>query len=468
MRKFTRAATLTGVSMVALGGLLAGVAGAQGSSYKAQATADALKIELLGQRITASGAIANVDGLPHHAKAEAGETLVNDLSAGTATAEQTQGQPSATSPCEGGQLAPIRNAVTGVPGVARLDITCGTATAAVTDTGSAARGVGAEVVLEPSVSGLLSAVQLQDPAKGAAKSIEDAINPLVEGLTATPVGELVGDANATLKEVIEKVLTLKSTARIVVAPASADAVANADSVTATACGQGVRIELLPVDELGATNGLLPDDLKSGEPLVTITVGSAYASKTTSRNGGPVKGEAAAALATIHLASTPLVDALGLRDLIVGTTDSSTEGTPVDPIVAAGRCTTGLGGSAGDAGGTGGAGTDSGGTTLVVPVGSSQCILEGTPLAACVKAASASVDAEGNAAADGATISLFDGQVSLTTGRAEAGNTVTSEEARAGAPGSAPSLPRTGGTSDLAILGAGLMAAAIASRRLVWR
>lgn len=457
MRKITRAAVMAGVSMVAVGGLLAGVAGAQGVSYKAQARADALRIELLGHKLVTSGAVAAVNGLPHSASAEAAEALLDDLAAGKATAVHAQGKSSETSPCEGGELAAIRNAATGVPGVARLDITCGTATASATDTGSASRAVGAEVVLEPSVSGLLSAVQLQDPVKGVAETIEGAINPLVSQLTGNDVGDLVDHANATLQEVIEKVLTLKSTARIVVAPAFADTVATADCVTATAWAQGIRVELLPVDEVGDTNGLLPEELDAGEPLVTITIGQAHTSKSTPTNGGPVTGEAAAALATIHLASTPLVDALGLRGLVIGTpaVDTTTE--------AAGKgCGTGLRPPEYPQDET------EGGTTLVVPVGASQCILEDTPLAACVKVASAAVDAAGNATADAASVSLFDGQVSIATGSVVAGNGVTFEEARAGAPGSAPSLPRTGGASDLAVLGAGLLAVAFATRRLVWR
>lgn len=418
----TRRLAAIGLSLLATGALLAGTASAEptanASEYSGSARSDALTIKLFGQTLTTSAATAELH--PALAKASATQVLT-PLQQGSVTAETTKiGDTVTNKPekCSGSDL-------TALPGVQRLDITCGSATASLTAGGGTARGLGSEVVLEPSVSEVLSTLQLQQPLQQGTGQVLDALNPLVEGLTGTPIGNLVDATDKTVGDVLNKVLTLKSTARVVIAPALAEVTAEGDTLTAHARSQGIRIELLPLDGTNATNNLLPSDIAVGEPLVTITIGDAEATKTISRSGGPTKADSQGPLVTIELGTNALVTALGL---------------PSNKIEVAG------------------------GQSFCVPG------LVGTPLETCVSVASAGVDAQGNPYADSTSVQIFkgvNGGIDLATGRAGTGGEIT---APAGAPAAAEpagSLPRTGGNATLPIVGGALLALAVVTRRLAF-
>jgi hypothetical protein len=182
----------------------------------------------------------------------------------------------------------------------------------------------------------------------------------------------------------------------------------------------VRIELLPVDGAGATNNLLPGDLQVGEPLVTITIGNAEATKTVHRDGSaPTAADYKAALVTIHFGTNALTSALGLpsQDITVGD-------------------------------------------------GKSVCILP-QPLETCVTVASAGVDADGNPFADGASVQLFkgvNGGIDIATGRA---STDGATFAAASLPQPATDLPRTGGNATLPLIGGALLCLALVTRRMTF-
>jgi hypothetical protein len=423
MRTSRRLATL-GLSVLTAGALLAGTASAETSAdanaYGGTASADALTIKLFGQTLTTSAATAELR--PALAKATATEALTplqqGSLSAETTTVGDTKtAKPAA---CSGSDA-------TALPGVQRLDITCGSALASLTAGGGTARGLGAEVVLEPSVSDLLSTLQLQQPLQDGTGQVLDGLNPLVQGLTGTPIGKLVDAGDKTVADVLNKVLTLKSTARVVIAPALAEVTSEGDKVTAHARAQGIRIELLQAEGTSATNNLLPDDLKAGEPLITITIGNAEATKVISKSGGPGSSTSTGPLVTVAIGAHDLAAALGL---------------PSD--------------------------------TIEVKGGQSFCVpgLVGTPLETCVAVASAGVDAQGNAFADSTSVQLFkgvNGGIDLATGRASTGGAVTAAPAAAAPAAAAPAgqLPRTGGNATLPILGGALLALAFATRRLAF-
>lgn len=417
MRNSRRLATI-GVSIVATGALLGGTAAAQTSAaadaYGGTASSDALTISLFGQTITTSAATAELK--PLLAKATATEVLT-PLQQGTVSAELTTHGEKTEKPeaCSGSQL-------TAIPAINRFDITCGEARVRLAADGGSARGLGAEVVLEPSVANLLEALQLQEPVQGGANQLIEALNPLFEGLTGSPLGPVVEGATTTVQDLLNDVLTLQSTVRIVIAPALAEVNANATNVVSHARAQGVRIELLPVDGAGATNNLLPDDLEAGEPLITITIGEAVATKTVTRDGSAeAKADALGALVKVEFGTTALTTALGLPD-----------------------------------------------STIEVAGGRRFCIpgLEGTPLETCISVANAGVDANGNPFAEGVSIQLLkgiNGGIDLTTGRAASAGAATPVQA-AEAP--AGELPRTGGPATLPLVGGALLALAAAGRRLV--
>jgi hypothetical protein len=425
MRNSRRLATL-GLSVVAAGSLLAGTAAAQTAGAGATASqtggtaqANALTIKIAGQTITGSEAKALL-AIASLADAEGTQVLTPVLTSAPAHATVTQVGTSAVQKpesCNGSQL-------TAVPGIHRFDITCAQASASLTDGGGNARALGAELVVEPSISGVLDTLQLQGPAQQAVTQLRDALNPLIEGLTGTPIGELVTAADQTVQDLLDDVLSLTTTVRVVVAPALAEVNASGNTITSHAQAQGLRIELLPVDGVGATNNLLPDDLAAGKPLITITVGSADVRKTVTKDGSaPDKVDATAAVVTVTFGSPTLAQALGVSSTI----------------------------------------TIRGGQSLCVPG------LVGTPLETCINVASAGVDANGNPFADGVSIDLLkgvNGGVSLGTGRAVSGADFVA--ATVGAPADAVpgELPRTGGEATLPLLAGGLLTVALFTRRLL--
>jgi hypothetical protein len=278
------------------------------------------------------------------------------------------------------------------------------------------------------VADVLGTIQLQQPLQQGTGQLLDALNPLVEGLTGTPIGQLVDSTDQTVEDVLGKVLALKATARVVIAPALAEVTAAGDKVTAHARSQGIRIELLPADGAGATNNLLPGDLASNEPLVTITIGSAEATKVISKTGASEgTADSKAPLVTVSFGTNALVDALGLPS-----------------------------------------------NTIEVGGGQSFCIpgLVGTPLETCISVAAASVDANGNPTAGATTVQLFkgvNGGIDLATGRAASTGAAAQVAAPAAPAAAEPAgdLPRTGGNAMLPIIGGGLLALAAFTRRLAF-
>jgi hypothetical protein len=427
MRTSSRVAGI-GALVVLLGTLAGGPVSAQeaevdpanAEAFAATAKADALTISLFGQTITSSAVSAEVK--PDLATAAVTETVLGPINEPTpATALQPAGDAEATTEsCTGQEL-------TQVPGVTRFDVTCGVATARHGADDGAARALGAEVVLEPSVSQMLETLTIQDPATEGANALLDGLNEnLIQPLTGNPLGDLVESGAITVQQVINDVLQLQSTARVVVAPALAEVDVTACSVTATAKAQAIRVELLAADVAGSeTNGLLPEDLDAGEPLVVLTLGKAEQTKSIDRCGGDgtrdpddrpgeVVTTTVGALACLELASTALGAALGLP-----------EGE---------QCLEG---------------------------GQTACILEDTPLESCVSLAAATSDA----GADAGSIQLFkgvNGGVDIATGRAVVGGAAAPPATPVAAP--ALELPRTGGPAALPVLGGGLLAAAAVARR----
>ena len=419
MRKPTRLA-MASLSILATSALVSGSASAAtGDTYAAKASAEALTISIAGTTLTGSNAVAELSNLPL-ATASASELFLPIAEAKTHTA-QAQGADGSDVQKPEGPCHALEGAEA-LPGVVRLDVTCPEASAVIGGGLPSARALGAEVVLEPSVSEVLSTLGLQEQVvAGVDQVFADVLDPLVQAITGNPIGDLAEDAVATVQDVLTDTLTLNSTARIVVAPALAEVSATADTVVSSARSQGIRIELLPVNELGATNGLLPEDLGVGEPLITITVGDASVacSHTRGVDGGCHDAKHQASAATIEFGSTAITESLGIL-----------------------------------------------GESITVEPGVEQCILVGTPLETCVSVATSGVDADGNVYATATSLTLFKG---VNGGINVATSAVTAGAAGSTAPAAAlpaGDLPRTGGNDALPIIGAGLLALAVLGRRVV--
>lgn len=429
MRKPTRLAML-GLSVIATSALVGGTAGAQGAGagadqFGARADAEAMTISIAGTQLTGSKVTADLGHDPLSGAATASMLLVPGL----AESGLLEARADAANPA-GSTVAPeacLLDELEAIPGVARVDITCPEVTARLDGALPYARGLGAEVVLEPSVSAVLETLRLQDPVTdGVDQVFEQVLDPLVQALTGTPLADIVDVEGTvqTIQDLLTDTLSLNSTARIVVAPALAEVTSSAEVVTATSHSQGIRIELLPVNEHGATNGLLPDDLVPGEPLVTITVGEAKATQQYNRiTGQRLDPVSSASAVSIAFGSNAITDALGLS---------------AEPITVA--------------------------------PGIEQCILEGTPLETCVSVATTGVDADGNPYATSTSVSLFrglpTGGIDLATGGITSGSAGSLPAPATAAAPPAGDLPRTGGNDLLPVVGAGLLALAVLGRRIV--
>src|SRR5687768_12718548 len=221
MRKSTRLA-MVGLSVLATSAMVAGTASAQtgagAGSYGAQANAESLMISVAGTQLTGTKAVASLDnpGTAPTSKAMASLLLTPAFDSGAVEASaDTVKTSDANDP-----TACLANPLEAIPGIARLDVTCPEVSAAVTDGLPSARALGAQLVLEPSVSGVLDTLGLQEPVVDGVNTVfEDVLNPLVEALTGNPIGDLADDAVTTVQDVLNDTLTLNSTARVVVAPA---------------------------------------------------------------------------------------------------------------------------------------------------------------------------------------------------------------------------------------------------------
>ena len=411
MRKTQRIATL-GVAVIATGALFGGTAGAQANgTASGSATAEALTIRLFGTEITTSAATAEVGA--GKAQATAKQVLTPaftspEYSAVADAPGEADRDPDTDAPCDLADLAQL-------PGIVRSDATCGFAEASVTENGGSAKAQGAELVLEPSVNELLATLQLDAPVQDGVGTIFEALNPIVEGLTGTPIG----DAVETVEQVLTDTLSLSTTARVVVAPAKASVETDGCDAVASAAAQGVRIELLPV---AAEAELLPDDIAVNEPLITITVGSASVSESVNCDGSQGAPEHKAGAVTIAFGTSALFETLGLQ------------------------------------------GTEQ----VVIDAGQQVCVLEGTPLETCVAVANAGVDAEGHPFADSTTIHALkgvNGGIEVATGRAAANNAQQPAQTPLPTPEPVKELARTGGPAVLPFVGGGLLALAAGARRL---
>lgn len=419
----TRRLAMIGVAIVATGALFAGTAAAQTANpgvtadkAGGTATASALKVSLFGTALAGSDATAKVFGAAENpapnAQATVGELLTPAFALDPLDATTTARGAAATDTpdkCLGDDLQ-------AVPGIVGLKISCGTATSKLeAASGGESHALGGELLLEPSISEVLSTIQLQNPANQVEQGVIDGLNQLIAPLAGNQLGDLAANASETVDQVLKGVLNLDTTVRIAVAPARADVVQTAEDTTSTAHAQGVRVDLLPLDAGGDINNLLPSDLAPSEPLVSIIVGDAFATKTAHSDGSAATSDAQSAIVKIVFGSSALTDALGLS------------AKPIE-----------------------------------VGAGQRVCILEGTPLESCVEVATAGVDAAGNPYANGVSLALLkgvNGGINLGTSSVNAAADPLLPKVQLPA-----DLPRTGGNPTLPLIGGGMLALAIGARR----
>lgn len=249
--------------------------------FNATAQATAVHLRLLGNDITLSDALTTIDSSPL-ARAASTEVLTPLLTTEGLTAEVKK-TGSVVQQAESCALSVLESTLL----ITRVhDASCPRAEASIVNGNPSARALGGQLKLDVSLSNLLDGLGLKETVGGDGETglddtVLDSLTPLVEGLSGSPVGELVDDSVQTADDLLEKVLGLDTTVRVSLAPAYSKSFATDDLIQAEAEANGLNIHLLPVDQIGEFEGLLKD-MKVGDSLLSITVSQATGSQTYHR------------------------------------------------------------------------------------------------------------------------------------------------------------------------------------------
>ncbi|HET7488303.1 MAG TPA: LPXTG cell wall anchor domain-containing protein [Acidimicrobiales bacterium] len=396
MGRIRGAAALAAAAAVA-GTFVAGPASAQTArpeSYVGSAAGSALDLSVLSlPKLSLGVSTAKATSLP---TAVAEGTGALGIAGTTAHAEVASG---------GSDVKPQTCAVpVGVAGILDVGLACGTASASIASGNPSATSEGSVASVDIAGQNLLNSVA----------PITDAVTGTVGGALTTLCGalSLTCPVTGTVSDVLNSVVST-DTLQVAAGTSKSSVVAAAGTVTATATSQGAEIKLLPLPQVGGVT--------SGEPLATITVGTATATAVYNRATGVATPTVDPALVTVKL-NTLLTNALGV------------------------------------------------GQTITVPVGTSLIVpgTEGTPLETEIVAAAGHTttnpDGTVTAVSDAVKIHALkgiSGGILLDLAHAEAG--VGGTVAVAGPPPA--ELPHTGGTPWMPLAGSGLLGAAILVRRL---
>lgn len=383
--------------------------------YIASAAARALYLELLGTSVTVGSTGALIDSSPKAQAQGAGVLLIGDT---VADAAVTGSGP------QGDDPAPA--CVLNLPlGLLNLAAACGDAQVAIDaddrPTASATGGVASIELglslLDPLIDQLLALVG------NTIGAVTDPLTALLGGLLDPLLGALELDVTNLVDDLVAGLQRATGVLRVQVGTSGAETVTTAESVLATAVAEGGRVDVLP----GLT--------LTGEPLLSIIVGSARAAiELTRPDGAGVATPATVvptfdpAIVTVRL-GLPLLG--GLTEIPVGLGAPLTllEGTPLESTISLG---------AGEA-----VVNDADGTATAVADGVSLALLKGIGGGIVLELAHAEVAGGGRSAV-------------ITTRTIQPPQVEPEPQI----------LARTGGTPTMPMLGFGLVLVALTIRRAV--
>ena len=421
MRNRWRIATLSLVAATV--GAVVGVPGADAQtagtpeSLLGSANGTALEVSVVGQAATFGVTKVNGDSAPKAGAEGAGQLLVESTtSKAAAGADRALEDPPQV--CDNA-LPPDLTAAVGLSlGVACSDVVAGVQGGLPTATSKASVAdldLNANTLLGTlGLDEVVATLGLQEQIDTVTGQLDESLDPLIAD---TPFDGTLDTVNELLDTILET-----STLRVGLGPSTSNVTGSQGSMQATSSAQGVVVEILPTGAIDPADPAAP-----AGPVATIEVASAKASSVYDRATGK-------ATATI---------------------DPSLVKVTIDKTVALGL------------------GLNDGTEDFVVNVAPGQNIpiLEGTPLASRIIVAAGSTatnpDGSGTATADGVRLELLtgvEGGIILNLARAQA--TAGGVPATAPTPQPVATLPRTGGTPVLPFFGAGLLAVAVAVRRLV--
>lgn len=403
------------ITALAVAGLVAGtmsVADAQETVVKKQetflgtATAKGAELSLFGNTATLGFTeVAADSGLLARAT---GAGQLNPIVEGSqVTAEVTK---------DGGVVDQPETCDAALPGIPGLtaDLACSQASAKIVGglpQGTSTASVGGIVVAGDDI---LDTIGLGDPISDGVTQVFDALAPLFDQFTGTPLDPV----DDTLKDVIQDVLQT-DTLSIAIGTSKSEVISTAEAITSTASAQGAVVEILPEAYLTG-------------PLARIEVGAASATAVRNRAGDTAVPAFDPALVRVTLAPDALA---GL-------------GLPADQNV------------------------------IEVAPGQRQCLPLPEPLTSCIEVAAGETFTldDGTVGARSSAVSLelitgVEGGVVLRLAAADArvaGSPAEFEQITPPAPNPPVELPRTGGTATIPLLGAALLGLAWLARRLTAR
>lgn len=376
-------------------------------AFSVSSNARALDLNLLGTHVTVGSTGALVTSAPRAEAQGAGVLLIG----GTVAKAQVSGGKGLDDP-------PAACLINLPLNLVNLATACGDAKALIGDLGPAAAAQGGVASIEVGLSLLQPLIDQLTALLG--QVIGTVVDPLL-ALLGDLLKPLLGSLNLNLNNVVDDLLAglrrATSVLRVQIGTSASEAVTQADQVAATAVAAGAKIDVLPGLAL------------SGAPLISVVVGSAKAGVSVKR--APVSS-GAATVATATPTFDPAIVTIRLGLPLLGNI-----------------------------------------TEIPVRLGQPIVLLAGSPLESKISLgagrAANNPDGSATAVADGVSVELLKGVgggIGLSLAHAEAaggGLSATLVPLQVSNP--TPILPPTGGTPWVPITGFGLLAVALASRRL---
>ncbi|MBV8693616.1 MAG: hypothetical protein JOZ37_04890 [Actinobacteria bacterium] len=382
-------------------------------NFVGNAAGRALAIKLLGQDLTFGVSSANVTA-PLSGLAKAAGQILPSVVASQQSSANTNGANDTKPEVCGPISLPSQ-----LSSIISLDTACSSTVAKVLDGLVSASSVGKVASLDLSANTVLSQLPIQS-------TLAQILTPITSAAQGTPLDPVL----TTVGQLTDSVLKTK-TLEVTLGKSTSDVLSTVNSITSTGTADGADIKILPTPEiLKQVGGNLVPDLA---PVIEIKVSSSKATATYNRDTGVATPSFDAALVTINLNPT-LAAALGLpasTSIKPGVTQTLLAGTPLQ-------------------------------STIVVADGSTSKAADGTV----------------SAIADGVSVKLLQGLNASSATAYDGGlvlNLAHSEANVVGVPATKvlpqvvvkpPTLPRTGGTPWIPMVGAGLLGVALISRRLL--
>jgi hypothetical protein len=238
---------------------------ATGDTYKAEATASALRVSIFGQGITIGSATADADSSTKATAAGTGALVVTQ-SFGASQASATKvGDAS-------GSDTPTCGPITLPTAVPLLDLSsaCSSAKAAVTASGPASSASGKSLEISLSGDPALSAIPIDTLTSQITTTLIGALPPLV-GVFPIPPQVIVDQ----LSQLLNKAITDNGVKLLTIEGGNADASTSADgdSVDATTKADGATIKLLDRSGIGQ------------QPILKVEIGESTTTVSRNRNTG---------------------------------------------------------------------------------------------------------------------------------------------------------------------------------------